>query len=136
MNTAQPIATGKPQEKLLEIMYFSAQFPSGEESRGRALLTLHVTETKRHPASLARQALGQPSGAMLSEAESSTAKCKASNLGCRHPEPACIQLSVLNSLLFSRPTTPSIFLTTQVTSSFTSLSSPLTASEVEEGKHA
>lgn len=48
MNTAQPIATGKPQVKILEIVYFSAQLPSGEESRERALLTLQAMELKWH----------------------------------------------------------------------------------------
>lgn len=138
MNTAQPIATGKPQEKILEIMYFSAQLPSGEESRERVLLTLQVVELKRHRAYLAGSSWDGPchcsSGAVLSEAEASKAKHEASKIGRRHPEPACLWLSVLNSLLFTRPTTPPVFLTTQVTSPVTPLPFPLTASEVEGGK--
>ena len=120
-------------------MYFSAQLPSGKESRERALLTLQVMELKRHRAYLAGSGWDGPcrcsSRAVLSEAEASKAKHEASQIGCRHPEPAYMWLSVLDSLLFTRPTTLPVFLTTQVTSSFASLPFPLTASEVEGGKH-
>lgn len=107
MNTAQPIATGKPQEKILEIMYFSAQLPSGKESRERALLTLQVMELRRHRAYLGGRSWDGPcrcnSSVVLSEAEASKAKREASKIGRRHPEPACVWLSVLDSLLFTAP---------------------------------
>lgn len=84
MNTAQPIATGKPQEKILEIMYFSAQLPSGKESRERALLTLQVMELKWHQAYLAGRSWDGPcrcsSGAALSEAEATKAKTRLQKL--------------------------------------------------------
>lgn len=104
MNTAQPIATGKPQEKILEIVYFSAQPPSGEEWRERALLTLQVTELKRHRADAAG---GSWDGALLlqlrlSEAEASRAEHEASKMGRGHPAPAYVWRSVLDSLLFTR----------------------------------
>lgn len=138
MNTAQPIATGKPQEKILEIMYFSAQLPSGEESRERALLTLQVMELKWHQAYLAGGSWDGPcccsSSTVLSEAEDTKAKNEASKIRRRRLEPACVWRSVLDSLLFTHPTLP-VFLTTQVTSSFASLPFPFTASEVEGGKH-
>lgn len=40
---------------------------------------------------------------MLNEAEASKAKREASKIGRRHLEPACVWLSVLDSLLFTAP---------------------------------
>lgn len=128
MNTAQPMAMGKPQEKILEIMYFSALLPSGKEWRERALLTLQEMELRWHQACLA----GRSSVVLLcleGLRPQNNSRLDADTLNLS------VVGSGLDSFLLARPTILPGFLTTQVTSSLASLSFPLKASEAEGGKH-